>query len=202
MLEGIPSKRCFLEDVNDFLDFLPTIIPIIDVRRQGGDKRAPRDSQSNSPIVLHSRAMVVNPFAEILSRPQSNCADKAFPGSEPVDHLPESLLGPSKTFFLNFYSIAGKKLVVSSTPSPEKNSSVYRLSKPPRYCFVVGPVKKHTVTTPLPPSGRWWESALYPDYYSVERILQTTNPMKGLGCRPGCGQRMDLSMLGARYRDP
>ena len=104
--------------------------------------------------------------------------------------------------FFELLQHRGQETCRQFDPLRRKNSSVYRLSKPPRCCFVVGPVKKHTVTTPLPPSGRWWESALYPDYYSVKRILQTTNPMKGLGCRPGCGQRMDLSMLGARYRDP
>ena len=77
-------------------------------------------------------------------------------------------------------------------PPRKKNSPVYRLLKPLRHCFVVlrktgydGPVKRHTVATPFPSSRRWWESALYPGYYLAERSLQTTNPAKGLGCRPG-----------------
>ena len=74
--------------MNDFLDFLPTI-PIIDVRRQlGGDKRAPRDSQSNSPILLHARGYGCQPVHQ-----NPICADKAMPGSEPVDHFLESLPG-------------------------------------------------------------------------------------------------------------
>ena len=114
----------------------------------------------------------------------------------------KSYLGPKATVPTRHFRALNLWTTSPSPFSARLRRFFERLSKPPRYCFAVGPVKKHTVTTPLPPSGRWWESALYPDYYSVEQILQTTNPMKGLGCRPGCGQRMDLSMLGARYRDP
>jgi len=64
-----------------------------------GDKRAPNDSRSNPPICSMQEAIVVNPFTEILPRPQSNRADKAMPGFESVDHFLESLLSMFKTFF-------------------------------------------------------------------------------------------------------
>jgi len=85
--------------VNDFLDFLPTI-PIIDVRRQLVEtNERPGTASQTRPSCSTREAMVVNPFTEILSRPQINCADKAMPGSEPVDHFLETLPGPYKTFF-------------------------------------------------------------------------------------------------------
>jgi len=106
--------------VNDFLDFLPTI-PIIDVRRQVETNERPGTAGQTRPSYSTQEAMVVNSFTEILSMPQSNCADKALPGSEPVDYFLESLPGPSKTF-LNFYSLTGEKLGVSLTRPPEKKT--------------------------------------------------------------------------------